>query len=53
MTWLTAALAEVWNIFDSIFTALTGNAYFAVLMAIGLVLPVFRIVKKAKKAAVK
>lgn len=53
MTWLTDALTQVWSIFNSIFTELTGNAYFAVLMAIGLILPVFRIIKKAKKAAVK
>ena len=53
MTWLTDALTTLWSIFESIFTNLTGNAYFAVLMAIGLVLPVFRIIKKAKKAAVK
>lgn len=53
MTWLTDALAQVWSIFDSIFSTLTSNAYFAVLMAIGLILPVFRIIKKAKKTAVK
>lgn len=53
MTWLSDALTQVWSIFNSIFTELTGNAYFAVLMAIGLILPVFRIIKKAKKAAVK
>lgn len=53
MEWLTAALATIWDIFDSIFTNLTGNAYFAVLMAIGLVIPIFRIIKKAKKTAVK
>ena len=34
MTWLSDALTTVWSIFDSIFTNLTGNAYFAVLMAI-------------------
>ena len=53
MTWLSDALTTVWSIFESIFTALTSNAYFAVLMAIGLILPVFRIVRKAKKTAVK
>ena len=53
MTWLTDALTTVWSLFESIFTNLTSNAYFAVLMAIGLILPVFRIIKKAKKAAVK
>lgn len=53
MTWLTNALTEVWNIFDSIFTELTSNAYFAVLMAMGLIIPVFKIVRKAKRAALK
>lgn len=53
MTWLSDALTTVWSIFSSIFDTLTGNAYFAVLMAIGLILPVFRIIKKAKKTAVK
>lgn len=53
MTWLSDALTQVWSIFNSIFTELTGNAYFAVLMAIGLILPIFRIIKRAKKAAVK
>lgn len=53
MTWLTDALTAVWDIFDSIFTNLTSNAYFAVLMAIGLIIPVFRVIKKAKKTAVK
>lgn len=53
MEWLTAALTQIWTIFESIFTNLTSNAYFAVLMAIGLVIPVFRVIKKAKKAAIK
>lgn len=53
MTWLSDALTQVWSIFNSIFTELTGNAYFAVLMAIGLIIPVFKIVRKAKRAALK
>lgn len=53
MTWLSDALTQVWSIFNSIFNELTSNTYFAVLMAIGLILPVFRIIKRAKKAAVK
>ena len=53
MTWLTDALTQVWSIFNSIFTELTGNAYFAVLMAIGLIIPVFKIIRKAKRAALK
>lgn len=53
MTWLTTALTTVWDIFESIFTELTSNAYFAVLMAIGLIIPVFKIVRKAKRAALK
>lgn len=53
MEWLTAALTTVWTVFESIFDNLTGNAYFAVLMAIGLIIPVFRVIRRAKKTAVK
>lgn len=53
MEWLAAALQTMWSLVESAFTFMTGNAYFGVLLAIGLVLPVFRIIKKAKKTAVK
>ena len=53
MTWLSDALSTVWSIFESIFTNLTSNAYFAVLMAIGLIIPVFKVIRKAKRTALK
>lgn len=53
MDWLHDALTAVWDIFNNIFTNLTGNAYFAVLMAIGLIIPVFKVIRKAKRTALK
>lgn len=51
MNWLNDALTVVWSVVESAFSFMTSSAYFAALLAIGLIIPVFRIIKKAKKTA--
>lgn len=51
--WITTSLASLWDIVDSSFTFMIGNAYFGILLAIGLVVASFRVIRKAKRTAVK
>lgn len=53
MSWLSDALANVWEVVGDAFSFMTGNAYFATLLAIGLTVAAFRVIKRAKKTAIK
>ena len=52
-TWITTALTSLWDIVESCFTFMIGNAYFGILLVIGLVCAAFKVIRKAKRTAIK
>lgn len=51
MTWITTAITNLTSILTSILTFMTENAYFAILLVIGLVRYASKVIKSFKKAA--
>lgn len=51
MEWINTGLTNLWTIFNSALTTLTGNTFFAILLVSSLVVVALRLIKKAKKAA--
>lgn len=52
-SWITTALTSLWEIVTSCFTFMTGNAYFGILLVIGLVCAAFKVIRRAKRTAIK
>ena len=51
MTWINSGLTNLWTIFESALSTLTGNDFFAILLVSSLVVVAFKLIKKAKKAS--
>lgn len=51
--WITTALTSLWDIVSSCFDFMIGNAYFGILLVIGLVCAAFKVIRKAKRTAIK
>lgn len=52
-SWITTALTSLWDIVGSCFDFMIGNAYFGILLVIGLVCAAFKVIRKAKRTAIK
>lgn len=51
MTWINSGLTNLWTVFESCLTTLTGSEFFGILLVSALVVVALRLIKKAKKAS--